>query len=758
MMIDTKPPQPPQGFVRTFLIVWTLLLLAAGGFWLWQRTDRPIPSSPLTPLAAYCLQVDPNRTGSVSLRLDLRCPLEPDKRTVVTLAGPAGCFGVEVQDPRGNVVPHLKNRGEVSFEMKEAGTYCIRYAVPLGIRSDAVFTSIITRFGGAARLKDLLLLPVTALPMTFSAELPVGWMLHSPGGLGNNGFLTRQMLAQGAVAWTHSANQSLVSPPNAVEVFFLGKPGVGDPILPMLEKMVQWLLKDVVVNRPLKHRLILVNLKAPHHRLLLPPQRDWQILERGPGTLNRLVRIARGILGIYLPRTSATPPGPDAPWYPAALQYFGSYRAAEEAGGRSPLPWAGLWGIQEREYLWERNQKNSPRAAALKGATVLRDISLVCPNANSIRLLSEPSRNKSTKDLHTAIAMQLHLGDKTWLEKARGAGVHLSQESPWRLPVLYEDPGKPAGSDGAMNLRLLVTGETYAEVMGCTGCPAPGTMAQRVYRQQARAREGVPTLVLSAGDWTPFFLSEDPTPEAFKDRLEIARLAAAHAGAAALVIGPGEVGWGRERLKDLITGKGAVPLISANLQLEDGTAPRSHVIQSVGGLTVAVIGLTDFPRRRYRLAWFEEALRGMKVEYPVVAAARVAKKVKAAVDLVVVAGAIDPIHARLIAFGNPDVDLVVSSAPGFDRPPAKGKEAFTAHDHSGFLGRTPVLYTSGSRGSLHRFDLKIGKMNRHGQVLDFLSVSEKLKKSDLVDPVVQKKEVEYQGRHAGLTHTRNPEK
>ena len=764
MMIYIKPSSSSQapvgtrttcrnrsshGHVRTLLLAWTLVLIAAAGIWWWLKS-KPSKPAPVSPRAAYRLLVDPNRTDGMAIRLELQLPRGEGMPGRVTLTRPAGCGDVVVRDPEGGIVPHREDGNQISFERNRSGLYRIQYRAFLGTRSGVVYTSIATPMGGAARLKDLLLVPKEAVPMALSADLPIGWRLHRPAGFEVDGSLGRSALARGAIAWSHSASQSLVSRPNSVEVFFLGKTGVGDPVLLPLQRMMQWLIKEVMVNRPLRHRLILVDMKAPHHRLDLPPQRDWQVLERGLLTVHRLVRIARGVLDIHLPDASATPPGPDAPWYPSALRHYASYLAAEEAGGQSPLAWVDLWRIMVREYLWERNQKASLRASALKGAVMLWDLSRVFGNARSMRLLTEPARNRARKaSLPVALAMQMNMTDPRPFEKARGAGVYLEEGSPWKLPALVEAPVKPAGAAGPVDLRILVTSETYAEVMGCTGCPAPGTMAQRVFRQQARANEGIPTLVVDAGDWAPFFLSEDPDPQSFRDRIEIVRMAAARAGLAALVIGPGEVGWGRERLEILITGKGEVPLISANLQLENGPAPRTHVVRTLGDLTVAVIGITDFPRRRYRLSWFEEALAGVKVEDPVEAVSRVAREVRAAgLDLVLVVGAIDPVHARLIAVGDPAVDLVVSSSPGFDRPPAAGETAFTAHDRSGFHGRTPVLYTAGHRGNLHRFDVKISRVDGRCQVLDFIAAAERLKEGDPGEPEVQKREVDFQNRHA----------
>jgi hypothetical protein len=293
----------------------------------------------------------------------------------------------------------------------------------------------------------------------------------------------------------------------------------------------------------------------------------------------------------------------------------------------------------------------------------------------------------------------------------------------------------------------MVTGETYAEVMGCSGCPAPGTIAQRTERLRRRAEPGRPFLAIDAGDWSPFFLEETPAAEALRERLGIARLAAARAGLAAMVLGPGEAGHGKDVLARLIDASSQVPVISANLKLADGKAAKPFVIRRAGDLTVAVVGITDFPRRRYRLSWFEEALEGVIVSEPVAAATAAAKAARAAgAELVVVAGAIDPVHARLMAVAESDIDVVISSAPGFDRPPRRTGEPFTDHDRSGWHGRVPVLYTAGCRGGFTRFDLRVGRPGGRPGVDDVRIAHEELTERDPGDPEVQRRELAFAAR------------
>ena len=757
---NERDPSPARGWVRILLVVWTLVLIAAAIVW-WQMDSGPSlpPPPPRAATAEYTAIVEPHQGDRIAIRLQLD-PGTAASSKRITLKGPRLRGQTTVQDARGHTVPCTVTSGQVVFDVGDtgddrangnAGPYTVRYEVPVGEIRDSVRTSICTPSGGGARLSDLLLLPERPTALRFRAELPPGWFLLRAKGMDFNGQLDRSAVEQGAVAWTHSARQSLVSRPHDVDTFFLGRPGLGDRLLPTLRDLVRELLRDLVVGPPLRYRLLFVDLEAPHHRLVLPPQGSWHMLERGPATVHRMVRIVQGFLYDRVPHESATPAGPDRVWYPGALHHYGAYLLTDKLGIRPPVDWLNIWRVLEQEYLWERKQRNGPRASALKASMVLHDLARTHANATSLRLLSEPARNRSLRpNFPFAFADQMNVVDTGLFTRARGSSIYLDLESPWRLPVLYEKPRPPTSVQNPTNLRLLLTAETFAEVMGCTGCPAPGTMGQRVERLRQRSQEGIPTLVVDAGDWTPFFLETPSRGAAFDARIAVARRAAHRSGVAALVVGPGEIGWGAAVLSGLLQKTADVPVISANVQLKDGTRPPAFVSRRVGEWTVAIVGITDLPRTRFRLSWVEEALQTIQVEEPVAAAQRAARQAReAGADLVVVVGALDPVHARLLAANPGEVDLVVSSSPGLDRPPAPGStlQTFTRLDQSGFFGAVPVLYTSGHRGGQQRVDLTLSR-DPEGRlrVVDFSSTPERLEKNDPADPEVHRLEVDFNQR------------
>ena len=103
-----------HGHVRTLLLAWTLVLIAAAGIWWWLKS-KPSKPAPVSPRAAYRLLVDPNRTDGMAIRLELQLPRGEGMPGRVTLTRPAGCGDVVVRDPEGGIVPHREDGNQISF-------------------------------------------------------------------------------------------------------------------------------------------------------------------------------------------------------------------------------------------------------------------------------------------------------------------------------------------------------------------------------------------------------------------------------------------------------------------------------------------------------------------------------------------------------------------------------------------------------------------------------------------------------------------
>lgn len=701
--------------MRWVLVVWTVLVLAAGLWW-WTRGDGPAPT-PVEASVVYALRIDTNRPD----RIDVEARLV-GLGGRVRLATVDRLDGARATDGSGRTVALTTTRHEIAFDAPVDGVCTLHYGVPVGGIARATLASLNTPYGGLAPIVRLVARPIShRVPLKVVATLPTGWRLHRADGMRADGLLDDEAFRRGVLAWTHSASHGLVSRPHDVAVTFVGRTGVNDPLLAAVRALVERMISEVIaVDEEIAHRLLVFDLPAPHLRLAVEPQRHWSAVEHGPVCRHRVVRIARGLVGPFLAETSKTPTGDDAVWYPSVLEHYAPARLAQATGVLPQPAWRGAWSDLRDDLLraWSTGRDARPLGAA----GWLADLQATHPNAQSVRLLRIPARSASRLTFERALGDQIDMPPRDVVAACATLRErpYLMHDSLFRQALPYEALRPPAGAVEQADLRLLVSSELHAEVEGCGGCPTPGTLAQWTARSRALAT-AAPTIRVDAGDWSPFVF--DRTDAAVDvERAHLMRRVASIAGVDALVVGPNEVAAGAAWLRARLAESAGPPLLAANVAVGDA-GPAPFVVVERGGHRVALVGLADFPRRRYRLSWYEEALIDVTVDDPVRRAAEAAAEARAAgADLVVAVGALDPLNARQIAAAGA-VDAVYSAAPAFGRPPRDGDGAFTDTDTSGFRGAVPVIYGSGARGSATRVDLRLAAGDGRVRVVDFTTAA-----------------------------------
>ncbi len=661
----------------------------------------------------YALQIDPNRAERVDVEARFTGVGGRVRLEAVDLLD-----GVRASDAEGRGLAVTATRREIAFDAPGDGACVVHYSVPLGGIERASLESLNTPFGGIAPIARLVARSVShRIPMRIQAVLPTGWRLHRADGMLPDGLLDDEAFRHGVLAWTHSASHGVVSRPHDVALTFVGRTGINDPLLGAVRLLVEQMIDQVIARgEEIAHRVLVFDLPAPHLRLRVRPQRRWSAVEHGPVCRHRVVRIARGLVGPFLERTSETPPGDDAIWYPSFLEHYAPARLAQAIEVLPQPAWRGAWSDLAEDL--ERAWSTGGDARALGAAGWFADRQTTRPNAKSVRLLRIPARSASRVSFERAVGDQLDIPPQAIGEafEALRARPYLMRDSLFRQALPYEALRVPTGAIDSPDLRLLVSSELHAEVEGCGGCPTPGTLAQWVARCRALSAD-VPSIRLDAGDWSPFVFDRvDATVD--EARVQLARRVAAIAGLDALVVGPNEVAAGAAWLRARLAEPARPPIVGANVAVGD-TKPAGFVVVERGGHRVALVGLADFPRRRYRLSWYEEALLDVTVADPVQRAGDAAAEARAAgADLVIAVGALDPLTARQIAAAG-TVDAVYSTAPAFGRPPRDGDDAFTAMDTSGFYGAVPIIYGSGARGSATRVDVRLASADGRLRVVDF---------------------------------------
>jgi hypothetical protein len=273
------------------------------------------------------------------------------------------------------------------------------------------------------------------------------------------------------------------------------------------------------------------------------------------------------------------------------------------------------------------------------------------------------------------------------------------------------DPSPPAGTP-VRDLTVIFTGDTNGFLEHC-GCKAnqSGGVARRatVLERLRREHPGAPLLDLGNAFTRPENQTQLDYLSRQEQRLYLETMAAMHYDASA--IGMNELlfgsGWFQEATKGL-----GIPYVCSNVA-ERGVrlAPASRIVQSEGGLRVAVVSVFEAPHGPGTLPQFEANTTALSIADPVSSLARAVSEVRGHADLVIVIGRLEPGAIRRVVREVPGIDMILSNASGTSslvRAPGTPE----AKSDQGFLGRTLVLYEDSRNYGLESVKLFLDASNR----------------------------------------------
>ncbi len=236
---------------------------------------------------------------------------------------------------------------------------------------------------------------------------------------------------------------------------------------------------------------------------------------------------------------------------------------------------------------------------------------------------------------------------------------------PWLAGVLFLAAGAVGAGESGLPapLTVLFTGDTEGEYQPC-GCPGSplGGFARRASLIDQVQSEGHPVVVLDSGNvlLRGSLVREEVGPETRRHARFMGRMLAA-VGTQAVAVGPRDL-WalGADGIKGLATSTGVVWL-SANV-VGAGGAPvfPSHWITRAGGVTLAVVGLTQ-PQPAVISG------SGLKFSDPVQAARDLVPALRGRADLVVLLCNV-PYETQEQLQTVPGVDLVIAGSPEAEVP------------------------------------------------------------------------------------------
>ncbi|HMC83446.1 MAG TPA: multiheme c-type cytochrome [Candidatus Polarisedimenticolia bacterium] len=269
----------------------------------------------------------------------------------------------------------------------------------------------------------------------------------------------------------------------------------------------------------------------------------------------------------------------------------------------------------------------------------------------------------------------------------------LPAEAFYTLASTLPEPDPRAGKV-VREMTLVYTGKTNGYLENC-GCKVnqSGGVTRRATELERIRRADPHALLLDAGD--AFLRPEKQRSLDYLSREEqglyLQTLDLMRYDASA--VNSTELTFGVEHLRKMTRGL-RTPFLSANVREAGGPiAPGSILVRS-GDLRIRVIGVFEPPRGEAAGALLEENILPLEIEDPVETLRREVPRLKEKSDLVVAVGRLTPFTIRRVVQACPDLGLVISTeyeAP--TRVALRGRPELQGEDHSGFLGRTLILYT-----------------------------------------------------------------
>lgn len=321
---------------------------------------------------------------------------------------------------------------------------------------------------------------------------------------------------------------------------------------------------------------------------------------------------------------------------------------------------------------------------------------------------------------------------QTW-ERFRSREVigaqHLSAED---IPYVRPTREKPEPAAGACvrHVTVAYTGQSFGflENCGCKANQSGGVARRATVLKRIRSRDPE-TILLDAGN--AFARTQAGQGVTFLGRkeqqlylhtMDMMRYDAAAVGTSELLLGP-------DYFHELSRGTGTIFLASNVAAQTQPVAPPARLVRRAG-LRIGIIGVLGPRRGRFLSPLFEESLSKLTCTDPVDAVNHEADSLRTGADLIIVIGDIAPETVRRIAARCANIDVIISSSldlPNVSRS-AQGV-SLEDTDHSGFLGRTLVLYTAARQYGLG--SARIG-LDAEGRVAD-VSIRDVLLGDDVRD-------------------------
>ncbi len=516
-------------------------------------------------------------------------------------------------------------------------------------------SGVIGPHGTALALPGLLLLPSCALAETaFSLALPDGWeVVEAPEATLHTSELWRSAL----VAGDYRRQREALGPNVALSVFARSPADadalvtevvqelarvLGEPVAPLHVVLAPWGQGDLPAELPGQLGTAIVDLRGTD-----------------PESLRSLVR---ALVPRWFGRTPAEIEGEssDESWFPLGLVEYLALTLPVDLGRverdvAASIEWAWVRSNRKASLVKHAEDEVEHKLTRREMATALiHELRLGLPAEAFASALRDyagrgyPTFASAEASEHFAAFRSTNLAD----------GASLSFENDWRIPLQNRPAGRQDTGRVERVQKIVFTSDTEGYIEGC-GCKLAqaGGVAHRAEVLRALRAKDPQLLVLDLGNFSPVKAGRARLDALMTEEYRFFLAAMEEMNYEAACVGPVDLYAGSSVLREATEAR--TPFLGLGIDVEDEAPFAAHVVVKKGGMRVGVVGFTELLEPGSRFQAQERNMQGVKFPTSLAALEADVRELRPEVDLLIVAGRMQPRTLQAVCAPELGVDLVL---------------------------------------------------------------------------------------------------
>jgi hypothetical protein len=260
-------------------------------------------------------------------------------------------------------------------------------------------------------------------------------------------------------------------------------------------------------------------------------------------------------------------------------------------------------------------------------------------------------------------------------------GAHLSFEGDWTIALEHHPASRPRTARVEKLLKIAFTSDTEGYIEGC-GCKLAqsGGIAQRAEALRALRARDPQLMVLDLGNFSPVKAGRARLDALMTEEYRFFLAAMQEMSYEAACVGPADLYTGSSVLRE--ASEARIPFLGLGVQVDEEAPFASHVVLKKNGMRIGVIGFSELIEPGLRYQAQERNMVGVAFPTSMEALTANVRALRPEVDLLVVAGRMQPRTLRALSAQELGVDLVLVG--GYDG------YAFFTEGPAGFMNDTAV--------------------------------------------------------------------